>query len=242
MLEQVAWQVANNQQNIHILHTLLFDLKQIMNKYYCWGRPLGSTILWEQHLQTVEKICQMANTIEIKEPINDGTKRLTDLPEELIRQILLRLSNYKDLMSSGQAYKMMNSLLDEQHIWKQLCKYHFAKHQVRQLAGQFTNAKGEVDHEQMFHFLRRKFGLKEEFADTLLLCRHCRYLFWKSIGHPCVLLELDTKLDLEANGNREPVDNEVAAAGDLEQNSQSNQIVPEHIPVPPQAFLKFFSL
>ena len=59
--------VASNQQNIHILHTLLYDLKKIMRKYYCWGRPLGSTILWQQHLRTIERICQMANRIEIKQ-------------------------------------------------------------------------------------------------------------------------------------------------------------------------------
>jgi hypothetical protein len=59
--------VASNQQNIHILHTLLYDLKKIMRKYYCWGRPLGSTRLWEQHLRTMERICQMANRIEIKQ-------------------------------------------------------------------------------------------------------------------------------------------------------------------------------
>jgi hypothetical protein len=59
--------VASNQQNIHILHTLLHDLKKIMRKYYCWGRPLGSTLLWEKHLSTIEKICEMANDIKIKE-------------------------------------------------------------------------------------------------------------------------------------------------------------------------------
>lgn len=32
----------------------------------------------------------------------------------------------------------------------------------------------------------RRFELKEEYADCLLLCRHCRCLFWKSIGHPCI--------------------------------------------------------
>lgn len=32
----------------------------------------------------------------------------------------------------------------------------------------------------------RKFDLKEEYADCLLLCRHCRCLFWKSFGHPCI--------------------------------------------------------
>lgn len=32
----------------------------------------------------------------------------------------------------------------------------------------------------------RRYDLKEEYADCLLLCRHCRCLFWKSIGHPCI--------------------------------------------------------
>lgn len=67
MLEQLAWQVASNQQNIHVLHTLLNDLKKIVNNYYCWGRPIGSTALWQNHLETLEKICQKAASIEIKE-------------------------------------------------------------------------------------------------------------------------------------------------------------------------------
>ena len=61
--------VASNQQNVHVLHTLLDDLKKMINNYYCWGRPLGSTQLWEQHLQTLEKICQKAASIEIKQVI-----------------------------------------------------------------------------------------------------------------------------------------------------------------------------
>lgn len=35
----------------------------------------------------------------------------------------------------------------------------------------------------------RKYDLKEEYADCLLLCRHCRCLFWKSFGHPCIINE-----------------------------------------------------
>ncbi|CAG2120056.1 unnamed protein product, partial [Medioppia subpectinata] len=116
--------VASNQQNIHILHTLLYDLKKIMKKYYCWGH---------------------------------GSKRLTDLPEELIREILLRLTDYKDLMNSGEAYNIMQSLLDEQHIWRQLCKYHYSRAQLRWLFANTTNTctpDGKVDWEQVFHQLR----------------------------------------------------------------------------------------
>jgi len=38
----------------------------------------------------------------------------------------------------------------------------------------------------LYHNPCRRFDLKEEYADCLLLCRHCRCLFWKSIGHPCI--------------------------------------------------------
>lgn len=38
----------------------------------------------------------------------------------------------------------------------------------------------------VIYYLYRRFDLKEEYADCLLLCRHCRCLFWKSIGHPCI--------------------------------------------------------
>lgn len=48
------------------MHILLRDVQKIMRKYYCWGRPIGSTILWGQHLQTIENICQIVKNIEIK--------------------------------------------------------------------------------------------------------------------------------------------------------------------------------
>ncbi len=88
-----------------------------------------------------------------EQPAEDGSKRLTDLPEELIREILLRLTDYKDLMNSGQAYDIMQSLLDEQHIWRQLCKYHYTRAQLRWA---FANNKSEkVDWELIFHQLRK---------------------------------------------------------------------------------------
>lgn len=132
LLEEIAFQVAGNQQNIHILHTLLRDVQNIMKMNYCWGRPIGSTILWSQHLKTIEKICQIVKNIEIKPPPNDGKKGFRDLPAELIRTILLQLSDYKDLVNSGKVNESMRSFLDEQYIWRELCKYHFANRQIKQ--------------------------------------------------------------------------------------------------------------
>ena len=97
----------------------------------------------------------MASSIQIKEPTTQGGKQLTDLPEEVIREILLRLSDYNDLKSSGGAYQVMGSLLDEQHVWKRLCMYHFTRLQVRQATQKFTSCDGKIDWEQSFNFLRK---------------------------------------------------------------------------------------
>lgn len=57
--------VATSKQNINVIRELLVELRQIVEKNLCWGRPVGSTILWEQHLKTMERICEMTDKIEI---------------------------------------------------------------------------------------------------------------------------------------------------------------------------------
>jgi len=57
--------VATNKQNIHVIRELLVELREIVDKYLCWGRPLGSTVLSEQHLRTMERICEMTDAIDV---------------------------------------------------------------------------------------------------------------------------------------------------------------------------------
>ena len=105
--------------------------------------------------------------------------------------------------------------------------------------------------------LNRRYGLKEEYADTLVLCRYCSCLFWKSFGHPCVYCSDSSETDSEQKitTDLQPQDNQAIQQGVNQhqhpQNLQQEQAeskpppaytVPLHIPVPPQAFLKFFSL
>lgn len=48
-----------------MLDRLLGQLRQVV-EFACWGRPLGSTILWEQHLNTINRIHEIADRIEIR--------------------------------------------------------------------------------------------------------------------------------------------------------------------------------
>ncbi|KAI7691621.1 hypothetical protein SSS_05594 [Sarcoptes scabiei] len=65
MLEEIAKQVSSNKQNINVIKELLAKLKEIFDQYLCWGRPLGSTILWEQHFRRMERIIELTEAIEI---------------------------------------------------------------------------------------------------------------------------------------------------------------------------------
>lgn len=219
MLEGVASEVSSNQTNIHILRKLLNDLHKTLLTYYCWGRPLGSTILWEEHKRKINRIHSIASCIQIKQPDDTIYPKLQNLPEECIREILLRLSDHKDLQNGGEAYSVMQCILGEQHIWRELCKFHFSRQQIQNVKDLMREEGQQTfDWQQVFHRLRRLFGLKEEYAEILQLCRHCRCLFWKSIGHPCRLISDERELD-------EEVDKSTL-----------------YVPIPPQAFLKFFSL
>lgn len=90
----------------------------------------------------------------------------------------------------------------------------------------------------LLFWCNRKYSLKEEYADTLVLCRYCRCLFWKSFGHPCVQCPVDVQ-DSDASSETASSSSSSPAPADGKSIASSN---PLHIPVPPQAFLKFFSL
>lgn len=60
---------------MHLLRKLLTELRAMID-CACWGHPLGSTRLWEQHLQSIDRILSIANTIEIREVRWAGCKIL----------------------------------------------------------------------------------------------------------------------------------------------------------------------
>ena len=80
------------------------------------------------------------------------------------------------------------------------------------------------DWKELYGALRRKYGIREEFTEMLMLCRKCCALFWKSLGHPCFILETYSDAD------------------DSSDSDQDQQKEVELIPVTPASFLTFFSV
>ncbi|GLG92919.1 F-box only protein 32 [Gryllus bimaculatus] len=154
MLEEVAYQVSASQQNIHMLNKLLHQLQAMIN-CACWGRPLGSTLLWEKHLRTINRILSIANRIQIREPGDDVFPKLQNLPEECVREVLLRLADHKDLENSGKAYSVMQRLVDEQRIWRELCQFHFSPQQISFIMEREQMEGRPRDWQTAYHKLRK---------------------------------------------------------------------------------------
>ncbi|CAG0883395.1 unnamed protein product [Darwinula stevensoni] len=156
MLEEVTHHVAVSQTNIHILQKLVEDLRKTLYEYYCWGRPIGSTALWSQHWQTIDRIAQAANAIQIQPPDEDLIPKFGDLPPECVREILLRLACHKDLENAGRACDTMGSLVEEQRMWEPLCHFHFSPQQIAFAMKQLKiEDPKQCDWKILYHKLKR---------------------------------------------------------------------------------------
>lgn len=208
----------------------------------CWGKPLGSQTLWEQHVQTIQRIQNIASQITIKEPEPGIHPNLKDLPEECIREILLRISDHRDLEASSSAWTMMESIVSEERIWRELTNYHFTSEQIENvlLKKNFGKRKNINDWKKVYYELKklvyfflkeglvinvfyfRVYGFREDlqYSEILFFCRFCCCLFWPRQGHPCII-----------DGNPDFRERFIEAGGSIESQ-----------PVPPAQFLKYFSL
>ncbi|KAJ8941982.1 hypothetical protein NQ314_010206 [Rhamnusium bicolor] len=114
--------------------------------------PLGSQLLWHQHTAKIERILSMAAEMQICEPNPDTHPKLLQLPEECIREIILRLSDHKDLTSSAQACEQMASIVGEQRVWRELAKFHFTPQQIDLV---LPKDDEKIDWKTVYHSLKK---------------------------------------------------------------------------------------
>ncbi|XP_078037225.1 F-box only protein 32 isoform X1 [Augochlora pura] len=130
MLEEVALEVSLSQQQTGRLRRLI-ERVRAFSAGCCWGgRPLGSVILWEKHKAALERILQIASSITITQPDEKQQPQWSDLPPECRREVLLRLSDPRDIEASSEACEHLAILAQEQRIWRELAQYHFTPQQI----------------------------------------------------------------------------------------------------------------
>lgn len=95
--------------------------------------------------------------------------KLQDLPEECIREIILRINDHRDLESSSAAWTLMAALASEQRVWRELTQFHFNQNQIDLItATQMNSMDGRCenkepnggterrkDWQKIYHALRR---------------------------------------------------------------------------------------
>ncbi|KAK7063134.1 F-box only protein 32 [Halocaridina rubra] len=231
MLEEVAHEVTRSQQNVHVLQHLLKQLRKRLEDYL-WGSKLGSTILWEQHTRRLEGINAIATTIQISKPEDDMHPTIQEVPEECIREILRRLDNHNDIKNASEAYSVMAKVSQEKSIWRQLCRFHWTPAQIEHIIQMHRELQVQKNWRQIYDRLRRTYGLREEYAEKLCLCRNCSCMFWQSYGHPC---RTDT------NPSPPPADDQPQPQ---QQQQDLEEMKPDiiYISITPQEFLKYFYL
>jgi F-box protein 25/32 len=80
------------------------------------------------------------------------------LPEECIREIILRISDHKDLEASASAWSLMAALISEQRVWRELSYFHFNQLQIDAIFDKM-NLHDTKDHHKnwqaIYHTLRK---------------------------------------------------------------------------------------
>lgn len=90
--------------------------------------------------------------------------KLQDLPEECIREIILRINDHRDLESSSAAWTLMAALSSEQRVWRELTQFHFSQNQIDLMMNKQANTsqnepnggtERRKDWQKIYHALRR---------------------------------------------------------------------------------------
>ena len=110
ILEEMAGSVFAEHMNEHVLLKLLSDLHATLDDRAVWGSHLGSETLMRGLKNTRTRIACIAALEKRKSELEqrekqeqeEDTMSMQELPEECVREILCRLSDYKDVDNAGK--------------------------------------------------------------------------------------------------------------------------------------------
>jgi len=192
ILEEMAGTVFADHMNEHVLLKLLSDLHATLDDRAVWGTHLGSETLMRGHKNARSRIACIAalekrkNELELQAKQKEASTGMEELPEECVREILCRLSDYKDVDSAGRATPTMQFIVKEKRIWRELVQAHFTRNEIQFVLNKRPELAEKKNWRSLYLALRKQFGVRQQFTELLMLCKNCRVLFWESYGHPCL--------------------------------------------------------
>lgn len=127
--------------------------------------------------------------VSLFQPHDEMYPKLQNLPEECVREILLRLADHKDLENSSKAYTVMQNLSSEQRIWRELCSFHFTDSQISCVVEKIRKQEQELSEKQQQHIALRVRELQDATQHgkqdgPLIEVEHNEHsLDWKKVYH-----------------------------------------------------------
>jgi F-box protein 25/32 len=77
---------------------------------------------------------------------------LHELPEEVVREIILKLNHHFDLNNLSSSSELFKRLIGEGRVWREMCGYHFTDDQVTKM---IESQNGIFTWEEIYHKLKR---------------------------------------------------------------------------------------
>lgn len=188
ILEQFVNQAVKTHSNLRLVQKLLDEMRlALVRGHY---DHVGSQQLWDSHTLTVDRLQSMLDDLEIPEREEDGKVMISDLPDDVLRRILVHLADHQDLVNAGQTEARTFALSEENSMWRSLCLFHFSNKQWNSVLRKNEDIES-VGWKTLYSRLMKRFGLRDSYAEMLHLCRHCNALFWELHGHPCPVSNME---------------------------------------------------
>uniref|UniRef100_A0AC34QCU4 F-box domain-containing protein n=1 Tax=Panagrolaimus sp. JU765 TaxID=591449 RepID=A0AC34QCU4_9BILA len=147
------------------------------------GHMYGSPQVVQQQMDIVSNLLDIVNSSRPQTLVDSSEESVTfmDLPKEVLGLILRRLPDHSTLLEAAKAHEVFDAIIErEERIWDSLSQFHFTQEQIEK------HRTSTILGRTLFFQLKKYYGLREHYADLIHICCHCKALFWKDSGHPCV--------------------------------------------------------
>ncbi|GMR53579.1 hypothetical protein PMAYCL1PPCAC_23774, partial [Pristionchus mayeri] len=149
------------------------------------GHLYGSPQLTAKHQIRVGSLLDAVSAVDPRPFHETDPSGITflDLPRELMNLVMRRLSDSDSLIQVSKSHQVFAHIVDsEMSTWKRLVYFHFSPPHIDMARKCF----GSMTWRDTFFYLKKMHGLREVYADVIHICCHCKALFWKCLGHPCL--------------------------------------------------------
>ncbi|WKX91374.1 hypothetical protein Q1695_009877 [Nippostrongylus brasiliensis] len=172
--------LRSSEEDVHIstARELVQQFGQALEGHVC-----GSPQLVSRHQHTANSLLDVISDRQPKTvaSADETSTTFLDLPREILSLVLRRLPDDRSLLETAKAHEALQSIIDrEDRIWQSLCEFHFTPQQIDQ------RKTPEKTWRKTFFELKKYIGIREVYADLIHICCHCKALFWKTLGHPCL--------------------------------------------------------